>query len=1000
MKTNDIDLPEKIYTQQLAIIDGIKFSRREIDVIACLVKGRATKKISSLLSVSPKTVATHIRNIMLKLDVNSREGILDFIEKSNKNSILLSYYNYLANPDFNEAHNNGTPYDPYLSEVHTASQDPLPREKKKRKVFLAGAICCIMLFIVLMSLKFLPLSVQSKQPEESIRSDILLPNDKVLIKRPKLWAQLDNKLKETQVAVLVGIGGAGKTTLARQYAHQQNANVIWEINAETKSSLIDSFKSLAYRMAKTEEQKNDLNFIQTIQDSEEKEKQLLYFIKKNLKEISNWVLIYDNVDSFSDIKKYFPRDFTVWGKGRVILTTRDSNVGNTSYLNHQQLIQMERLSPLETLTLFSKILYNCEPHHLSPSRQESALKFLQSIPPFPLDVSTAAYYIKNSHISYADYLEKITQANSHFDDVQGTFLQEISDYTKTRYAILTLSFKKLMDTHPEFKELLFLICHMDSQKIPRTFLEFHKGQPTAANFIRDLKKYSLLTNESEDKSHEELAAFSLHRSTQTLGKAFLLNTLREDEVQDYLSHIISSAKSFYTTYSDAKSFYKTSSDKNYSLTLPLISHWEMLLSNLKDISLPQNIKNKHTLDLSFILGYSYFRANRSFLLAKKYFSQILEIPESNQHFSTLTLATLLKDFGEIAISLTDLTQKYSEQSIALCKNLKNAEMIVAENLQTIGDSYRKRNNFERANFYLRQALNEISHLDPKKRQVIESKIYDRLGWLYSVTYIHKPEAKQAKEYLLKSLDVLNASQLFHRTGLNNPENKLPCYVANHKLRLGVINNRLGNYADAYKQGFHEALYIIENGLDSCPHDRFLNARIFEAMGETLLREGKIDQAEEKLSEAIKVIEITLGKTITQTPKSFRTEARIRQGKLAEAYEDCLAVLQITTREKNNFHNLLYLTNHYHAAIIKYKQKDFRKSIEHFTDFFREIKNFCTVFLDEKTYKDLESQGIFTPVSSKGEAITIIKAYLDKSLKIFSAIYGPTHPFVKDYVIKN
>jgi DNA-binding CsgD family transcriptional regulator len=73
-----------IYSEHLAIIKGIHFTPREIDVIACLVSLRGTSKIASLLGISSYTVLTHTRNIMLKLECNSREGIIDFIERSHK----------------------------------------------------------------------------------------------------------------------------------------------------------------------------------------------------------------------------------------------------------------------------------------------------------------------------------------------------------------------------------------------------------------------------------------------------------------------------------------------------------------------------------------------------------------------------------------------------------------------------------------------------------------------------------------------------------------------------------------------------------------------------------------------------------------------------------------------------------------------------------------------------------------------------------------------------
>lgn len=85
-------LPQDIYAESLKTINNMHFSRREIDIIACLLSGRTAKSIASLLSIAPRTVETHTRNITLKLERNSREGIRVFIEKSEKFSFIKEHY--------------------------------------------------------------------------------------------------------------------------------------------------------------------------------------------------------------------------------------------------------------------------------------------------------------------------------------------------------------------------------------------------------------------------------------------------------------------------------------------------------------------------------------------------------------------------------------------------------------------------------------------------------------------------------------------------------------------------------------------------------------------------------------------------------------------------------------------------------------------------------------------------------------------------------------------
>src|SRR3990167_3108961 len=87
---------EDIYLNHLTSVNGVKFTHREIDVIACLLNARGTSKIASFLSVALRTVMTHTRNIMRKIDCNSREGIIDFFERSEAVAFLREYYTSLS----------------------------------------------------------------------------------------------------------------------------------------------------------------------------------------------------------------------------------------------------------------------------------------------------------------------------------------------------------------------------------------------------------------------------------------------------------------------------------------------------------------------------------------------------------------------------------------------------------------------------------------------------------------------------------------------------------------------------------------------------------------------------------------------------------------------------------------------------------------------------------------------------------------------------------------
>ena len=88
-------LINELYVNYLKEIVGIKFTPREVDVIACISNNRSEKKIASILNISPNTVSTHLYNVMNKLGYHSRDNIVDFIQSNGKLTYARKYYFYI-----------------------------------------------------------------------------------------------------------------------------------------------------------------------------------------------------------------------------------------------------------------------------------------------------------------------------------------------------------------------------------------------------------------------------------------------------------------------------------------------------------------------------------------------------------------------------------------------------------------------------------------------------------------------------------------------------------------------------------------------------------------------------------------------------------------------------------------------------------------------------------------------------------------------------------------
>ncbi len=253
-------------------------------------------------------------------------------------------------------------------------------KSKARRYFLLAL--CVISFI---GSGFLTLQwSQHHKHTITLRSDLALPKETAFLQRPELLKLIDDKFKgeeKIQTVALVGQGGAGKTTLARQYAHQQKASCLWEINAETPVSLQTSFEKLAKGLAKTDVDQKILKELFETKDPLEQEERVVQFVKEHLKLLPNWFLIYDNVEKFEDIQKYFPNDAETWGRGRIIITTRDANIESNTHVHHALFIG--ELTPQQKLTLYTNIM---KPGYAVDSTSETPYAAVSTKPQLPLVV--------------------------------------------------------------------------------------------------------------------------------------------------------------------------------------------------------------------------------------------------------------------------------------------------------------------------------------------------------------------------------------------------------------------------------------------------------------------------------------------------------------------------------------------------------------------------------------------------------------------------------------
>jgi tetratricopeptide (TPR) repeat protein len=552
------------------------------------------------------------------------------------------------------------------------------------------------IFIFIRSCNFPPSPNPFPDPKSlPPRSDFNIPSENDLLNRRNLLQRIEEKFTEkkdkptiTRISI-VGMGGAGKTILARHYARLHKDIIAWELNAETKASLLLSFKELAYALATTKALKEEFEFINKIQDAVEKEKQFITFVKDRLKANPNWLLIYDNVgdaEDFSEIRQYFPQDPLVCGPGKVIITTRDSNISNSGYISPSNVIQIDELTQEEALLLFSKILYNCVPNLLTPDQKAKALTFLKHIPLFPLDISIAGKYLNATGISYERYLDHMRLYDREFEHIQTAIMEN----SKTRYSIIRISLERMLKINPEFGNLFLFMCLLDSQNIPIDLLKAYKKNIFFDNFIHHLNKYSLITSKCMD-SFCGMPSISLHRSTQELSLIILKNALSL-KIGSPVIHSISETLNKYLDEVAAKE------DKRMK---PLTMHAEAFLTH-KDLLDELSIAN-----ISLQLGRFYYYAGKFNESKEKYEQSLLlykkKLGEDNiKTAETLVrLGALYKYNGHFL-----LAKPLLEQGLSIYKkNYNENHFKIAWTLSLLGSTNRSLGNYKEAIQCAEEALN-------------------------------------------------------------------------------------------------------------------------------------------------------------------------------------------------------------------------------------------------------------------------------------------------------
>ena len=326
----------------------------------------------------------------------------------------------------------------------------------------------------------------------------LPPRPAVLTGREQLLADLDALLSGgdrggPRLVALCGLGGAGKTSLALEYAHRHlpEVGVAWQFAAEDPAVLVAGFGDLAAELGARE-----------VVDARDPVASVHAVLAAYP---AQWLLVFDNVPERASVLGFLPPA----GRGRVLITCQ-----NPAWPPGQV---------LDVPVLDTEIAADFLVSRTGDPDRASAVELARQVGGLPLALEQAAAYVQATGVSLAGYL-------ALFRGRRGDLLArgEPASYSGTVATAWSLAFDRI-GTEPQAAGLLRLLAFCAPEAVPLSLLLQPRpglaGQlgaevaaalmplledPLAVNdAVAALRRYSLITRAAD-------GSVSLHRLVQAV----------------------------------------------------------------------------------------------------------------------------------------------------------------------------------------------------------------------------------------------------------------------------------------------------------------------------------------------------------------------------------------------------------------------------------------------------------------------------------------------------
>ena len=310
----------------------------------------------------------------------------------------------------------------------------------------------------------------------------------------------------SQPQALSGLGGIGKTQTALEYSYRyrHEYHAIFWIRAESEAALNTSYADIAKRLALPKQEAPDPD-------------KIVQAVKQWLEQQEQWLLIFDNADTPTLLKRYVPRNAT--GKGHVLLTSR---VQVFDMLGIARPMEVQEMRPEEAVAFLLKRTGRDEPESQERTAGEQLAKELGYL---PLALEQSSAYMLEKHSRFQDYLASYRrQRLALLNKAQ----PKATDYPESVATTWAINFREV-EKEPAAADVLRLSAFLGPDHIPLELLTLgasHLGPVLSEVLARATDDPLVL-----DETLEPLTRYSLiHRDVDT--QTYSLHRLVQEVVKD------------------------------------------------------------------------------------------------------------------------------------------------------------------------------------------------------------------------------------------------------------------------------------------------------------------------------------------------------------------------------------------------------------------------------------------------------------------------------------